>query len=118
MNELQKMDQGTNVVTFNFFDPTQFETMQRVCKMFANSELVPDMYKVSDKNPIDKATANCMIAISIAMRIGADPLMIMQNMTPIYGRPAWSSKFLIATVNTCGRFNPLQYRFTNLGRLG
>lgn len=67
MNELQKMDQGTNVVTFNFFDPTQFETMQRVCKMFANSELVPDMYKVSDKNPIDKATANCMIAISIAM---------------------------------------------------
>ena len=59
-----------------------------------------------------------MIAISIAMRIGADPLMIMQNMTPIYGRPAWSSKFLIATVNTCGRFNPLQYRFTNLGRLG
>lgn len=118
MNELQKMDQGTNVVTFNFFDPTQLETMQRVCKMFANSELVPDMYKVSDKNPIDKATANCMIAISIAMRIGADPLMIMQNMTPIYGRPAWSSKFLIATVNTCGRFNPLQYRFTNLGRLG
>ena len=86
--------------------------------MFANSELVPDMYKVSDKNPIDKATANCMIAISIAMRIGADPLMIMQNMTPIYGRPAWSSKFLIATVNTCGRFNPLQYKFTNLGRLG
>ena len=109
MNELQKMDQGTNVMTFNFFDPTQFETMQRVCKMFANSELVPDMYKVSDKNPIDKATANCMIAISIAMRIGADPLMIMQNMTPIYGRPAWSSKFLIATVNTCGRFNPLAY---------
>ena len=34
MNELQKMDQGTNVVTFNFFDPTQFETMQRVIRFF------------------------------------------------------------------------------------
>lgn len=115
--ELQKTNQG-EVVTFNFFDAAQFETMQRVCNMFANSELVPDMYKISDKNPKEKAVANCMIAISIAMRIQADPLMIMQNMVPIYGKPAWSSKFLISTVNTCGRFHPLQFKFENLGRLG
>lgn len=102
----------------NFFDPVQFETMQRVCKLFANSELVPDMYKVSEKNPLDKAIANCMIAIEIAQRIGASPLMVMQNMTPIYGKPSWSSKFLIATVNSCGRFEPLRYRFTEKGMLG
>ena len=105
-------------VGFNFFDPVQFDTMQRVCKLFASSELVPDMYKVSDKNPIEKAMANCMIAIEIAQRIGASPLMVMQNMVPIYGKPSWSSKFLVATVNTCGRFNPLQYRFTEKGMLG
>jgi hypothetical protein len=105
-------------VIFNFFDPVQFETMQRVCKMFANSELVPDMYKITDKNPIEKAMANCMIAVEMAQRIGASPLMIMQNMVIIYGRPSWSSKFLVATVNTCGRFNPLQYRFTEKGILG
>lgn len=105
-------------VVFNFFDPVQFETMQRVCNMFAKSELVPDMYKVTDKNPIDKAIANCMIAVEMAQRIGASPLMIMQNMVIIYGRPSWSSKFLVATVNTCGRFNPLQYRFTEKGMIG
>jgi hypothetical protein len=105
-------------VAFNFFDPLQFETMQRVCKMFANSELVPDMYKVTDKNPLEKAISNCMIAVEMAQRIGASPLMIMQNMVIIYGRPSWSSKFLVATVNTCGRFNPLQYRFTEKGMLG
>jgi hypothetical protein len=105
-------------VAFNFFDPVQFETMQRICKMFANSELVPDMYKVTDKNPIEKAMANCMIAVEMAQRISASPLMIMQNMVIIYGRPSWSSKFLVATVNTCGRFNPLQYRFTEKGMLG
>lgn len=104
--------------SFNFFDPVQFDTMQRVCKLFASSELVPDMYKASDKNPIEKAMANCMIAIEIAQRIGASPLMVMQNMVPIYGKPSWSSKFLVATVNTCGRFNPLQYRFTEKGMLG
>jgi hypothetical protein len=105
-------------VAFNFFDPTQFETMQRVCRMFANSELVPEMYRVSDKNSLEKAMANCMIAVEMAQRVGASPLMIMQNMVIIYGRPSWSSKFLVATVNTCGRFNPLQYRFTEKGVLG
>lgn len=127
MNELQKQGQVNGAlatqqtqspVVFNFFDPQQFETMQRVCKMFANSELVPDMYKVSEKNPESKAVANCMIAISMSMRIGADPLMIMQNMVIIYGRPSWSSKFLVATVNTCGRFNPLQFKFAKKGALG
>lgn len=126
MNEIQKTEKLGQALTvaapvqvgFNFFDPVQFETMQRVCKMFASSELVPDMYKVTDKNPIEKAMANCMIAIEIAQRIGASPLMVMQNMVPIYGKPSWSSKFLIATVNTCGRFNPLKFRFTEKGNLG
>lgn len=143
MNEIQKTNgsaivaQPQNQVGFNFFDPEQFNTMQRVCKLFANSELVPDMYKVkydqipanADENTINaikfknqvaehKAVANCMIAIEIATRIGASPLMVMQNMTPIYGKPSWSSKFLIATVNTCGRFEPLQFRFIDKGMCG
>src|SRR5674476_222055 len=84
---------------FDFFNPVQFETMQRVCKMFSSSELVPDMYKTDlalkdghAVNPENKAMANCMIAIEMAQRIGASPLMIMQNMVIIYGRPSWSSK--------------------------
>ena len=118
-NEIQKhQPQNQGVATFNFFDPIQFETMQRVSKLFASSELVPDMYKESEKNPLNKAMANCMIALEVAQRIGASPLMVMQNMYIVYGQPSWSSKFLIATVNTCGRFNPLKFKFTNLGRLG
>ncbi len=125
-NEIQKAEKQGQTLTvtapaqvgFNFFDPVQFDTMQRVCKLFASSELVPDMYKATEKNPIEKAMANCMIAIEISQRIGASPLMVMQNMVPIYGKPSWSSKFLVATVNTCGRFNPLQYRFTEKGMLG
>lgn len=111
--------QPNNVaVQFNYFDSEQFATMQRLCSMFANSELVPDMYKVSDKNPKEKAIANCMIAVETAQRIGASPLMVMQNLTIIYGRPSWSSKFLVATVNTCGRFTTLKYIIRNLGKVG
>ena len=139
-NEIAKQNQfGTTSVPamVNFFDPTQFETMQRVCKMFASSDLVPDTYKPKtkpiptnatpeavkaiqeeNKAAMDKAIANCMIAVEVATRIGASPLMVMQNMAVIYGRPSWSSKFLIATVNSCGRFEPLQFRFTDKGNIG
>ena len=144
MNELQKTNGGvmmqptiTTSPAFNFFDPVQFDTMQRVCSFFASSDLVPDNYKAqlkplpagADENTIaaikaentaikTKAIANCMIAVEVASRIGASPLMVMQNMAVIYGRPSWSSKFLIATVNSCGRFEPLQFRFTDKGALG
>lgn len=115
-NQIQTIE--TRERGLNLFDPQSLETIQRACKMFAYSELVPDMYKVSEKNPESKAIANCMIALDISNRMGASPLMVMQNLVIIYGRPSWSSKFLIATVNTCGRFNALQYEFTNLGKVG
>lgn len=107
----------TAVQQFSFFDPDQFATMQRVATMFANSELVPDMYRVTPDNPKEKAVSNCIIAIDIANRVGANVLMVMQNLVIIYGRPSWSSKFLIGTVNTCGRFEPLKFKFEELGEL-
>lgn len=132
----QQATQSTALTTsVNFFDPAQFDTAQRMSKLFAASMLVPDTYQ-TDKIAADlvakkhmqpeeaqkqasmTAVANCMIALDIATRIGASPLMVMQNLVIIYGRPSWSSKFLIATVNTCGRFEPLKFRFTEKGRLG
>lgn len=108
----------TGNFSLDLFNPSFFNTMQSICKMYASSELVPDMYQISEKNPESKAIGNCMIALEVASRIGASPLMVMQNMVPIYGRPSWSSKFLIATVNTCGRFNALKFKFENLGKVG
>jgi hypothetical protein len=115
-NEIVK--QSAQMTQFNYFDSVQFETMQRICAVFANSELVPERYRISEKNPKDKAIANCMIAVETAQRIGASPLMVMQNLDIIQGKPGWSSKFLIATINTCGRYETLQYKLTNLGKVG
>lgn len=90
-------------VQAGFFDLQSFELMQRVAKGFASSTLVPKDYQGN--------VANTMIALSMAQRIGADPMMVMQNLNIIYGRPAWSSKFLIATFNACGRFTAMRFRF-------
>lgn len=102
----------------NLFDIDQFMAAQKVSKLFAASDLVPDIYKVSEKNPESKAIANCFIAINKAHQMGLDPLTVMQNLNIVMGRPCWGSSFLIATVNSSGRFKPLKYRFTSEGKVG
>jgi hypothetical protein len=108
----------TSNTGLTFFDPKTLSETQRVAKMFAASDLVPDIYKVSAGKSEAKAIANCMIAMDIAHRIGASLLMVMQNLYTVHGNPAWKSKFLIGIINTCGRFNPLRYKFTNKGKIG
>ena len=41
----------------------------------------------------------------------------MQNLYVVYGNVGWSSKFLIAALNTCGRFSPLRYEHESEGDL-
>lgn len=73
-------------------------------ELLAESDIVPAAYK-------DKP-ANCLIAIELAIRMGSSPMLIMQSLDLIHGKPAWKAAFLIATVNVCGRFSPLRYRYT------
>lgn len=80
-----------------------WELMQRRAVAFSASTIVPANYQGRDK------LANVVIALDIADRIGANPLQVMQNLHIIQGRPSWSSSFLIATVNTCGKFTPLRF---------
>ena len=87
----------------DFFDLQGFELLQRVAKAFSSSTLVPAAYQGN--------LANCMIALNIARRLKADELMVMQNLYIVHGNPGWSSKFLIACVNTCGRFSALRYEW-------
>lgn len=84
-----------------FADSDSFAHAQRIAKMFASSDLVPATFK---GNP-----ANCVIAIEMAMRIKASPLMVMQNMYVVHGKPSWSSQFLIACINKSGLFSPIRY---------
>lgn len=116
-NQMPVQQQASQQGVVNFFDPQQFATVQRMSQLFSSSALVPDAYQQAKVGEV-QAVANCVIALDIATRIGASPLMVMQNLVIIYGRPSWSSKFLIATVNTCGRFEPLKFRFTEKGKLG
>lgn len=80
-----------------------FEQLQRAAKLLASSTLVPKEYQNN--------LPNCVIALNMANRIGADPLLVMQNLYLVHGRPGWSAQFLIATFNQCGRFTAMRFEF-------
>ena len=90
-------------VPLGFGSSQGFEQLQRAAKLLAASTLVPKDFQ--DNLP------NCVIALNMANRIGADPLLVMQNLYVVHGRPGWSSKFLIATFNQCGRFSAVKYEW-------
>jgi hypothetical protein len=106
------------IVTMGFGSLASFEFMQRTARMFAESSMVPTAYRsvitkgyganmTTEANPA--AIPNCVIALNMSQRMNADPLMIMQNLHIIEGRPSWSSQFIIAAINSCGKFSPLRF---------
>ncbi|AOI65529.1 hypothetical protein WS51_18160 [Burkholderia territorii] len=104
-----------------------FELMQRAANLLASSTLVPAAYRkviektnrygeVTESRENPNALANAVVALNMAQRMGADPLMVMQNLYIVEGRPSWSSQWIIAAVNGCGRFSPLRFDIRKLGR--
>lgn len=107
-----------------------FELSQRIAKMLSASTLVPEQYRQTIKvkagkdnfgnmlyrdEPNPNGLANCVIALNMASRLNADPLMVMQNLYLIEGRPSWSSQFIMAAINSCGRFSALRFELEDLG---
>lgn len=75
----------------------------RTAKMLSCSALVPDTYRGSPEN--------CLVAIDLGNRLGLSPLMVMQNLYVVKGKPSWSGSFCAAAINGSGRFTPLEYVF-------
>lgn len=89
-----------------FADGQSFNTALRMAQCLADSTVVPKEYQ--------KNIGNCMIAIEMASRINTSPMMVMQNLYIVNGRPAWSSQWIIAMINSSRRYKTeLQFEFGN-----
>ena len=100
---IKKSDDANFSLTQVGMATKQFELNQRMAQMYTTSTIVPATYQHN--------IGNCVIALDMANRMNANPLMVMQNIYIVHGNPAFSSKFLIATINASGRFSPLRYEF-------
>lgn len=105
-NSVAVIEQTAQVqeVTNYFGSITAFENGQRMANLFANSKFVPKAFQGD--------VGGCLIALNMANRMKADPLQVMQSLNVIYGKPSFSSAFLIACFNQLRRFTTIRYIFT------
>jgi hypothetical protein len=106
------MTETTTLTTTNnsvFSGIRAFEDAQRIAKALASSTLIPPQFQGQ------QGFANCLVALEIAGRMNISPFLCMQHLHIIHGRPNWSSAFIIAMVNGCGRFTPLRFEISGEG---
>lgn len=96
--QTQIQEVKSNEMTFN---GVSFDSLVRASTIFSKAKIIPTTYQ-------DKP-ADCFIALEMAQRMNVAPMMVMQNLYMVNGRPAWSSQFIISQINTCGKFTPLQF---------
>lgn len=89
-NKVTDFSMGIFGTSDNFVMATQ------MAKALSSSTVVPKEYQGN--------FANGLVAIEIAQRLQTSPLMVMQNLNIIQGRPSWSAQFLIAMVNGSGKY--------------
>lgn len=67
-----------------------FRESYGLAKVFSSSTLIPQQYqgKVND----------CAIAVDLAERMGVSPLMVMQNLYVVKGKPSWSGQACISFI--------------------
>lgn len=68
-----------------------FEHAQRIAIMLSKSDLIPKRFQNNVQNTI--------IALEMANRMQASPLMVMQNLYVVNGNPGFSGSFVIACLN-------------------
>ena len=95
---------GNNI----FSGSQQFALAQRMSQALASSTVVPKDYQGN--------IGNCLIALEMANRLNTSPLMVMQNLYIVNGRPAWSSQYIIAMINSSKKYKTeLQFHIENIG---
>jgi hypothetical protein len=114
-------------VTVDFFSKNGFELACRISKALSTSDAVPAQFRqflekkekgggvTLVENPA--AIGNCLVAMEVSRSVGLSVIAVMQNADVIQGKLRWSSKFQIAAINASGRFSPLKFKLTNLGRI-
>jgi len=102
-SELKLVQQTENV----FSGSEQFALAQRQASALSASSIVPEAYRNS--------VPNCIVALEMSHRLGISPLMVMQNLYIVKGKPSWAGSFIIAMLNSCGRFSPLRFDMSGAG---
>ncbi|MDR7815150.1 hypothetical protein [Lacrimispora sp.] len=103
-NEIIQSEPTRGLSTGVFSNPESFQEIYNIGKMFASSSLVPQAYQ---GKPMD-----CTIAVDMANRMGVNPMMVMQNLYVVQGKPSWSGQACTSMIMASGKFKNVRHVYT------
>lgn len=89
-------EQHTGITENSFANRESFQALFDMGKMFSVSNLVPQNYQ---GKPMD-----CAIAVDMANRMGVSPMMVMQNLYVVKGKPTWSGQACMSMIKGSSEF--------------
>lgn len=95
--QTEATDLSTQVNTQNLLQNTKaLAIVSRIADRYANSSMVPDTYRGKPDN--------CFVAVELASRMDVSPVLVMQNLYIVQGKPSWAGQACKALIDGCGKF--------------
>lgn len=98
-----KEHKSTELSANPFNSTDDFKNYWNMAKMLASSDMIPQAYQ---NKPM-----NVVIALEQAQRMNTSPLMVMQNLYIVKGKPSWSGQACSMIVNGCGLFENVKLNY-------
>lgn len=102
--ELKVVEENHELYANPFSSAEGFQKIYDIGKMFAASTLVPQAYQ---NKPMD-----CTIAVDMANRMGISPMMVMQNLYIVKGKPQWSGQACTSLIMASNKFKDIHHVYT------
>ncbi len=85
-------------------DRNQFNQLLRAADMLSKTSIIPQTYQGKPQD--------CFVAIEMATRMGVSPMVVMQNMYVVKGKPSWAGQACTMLINSCGKFRDVKHIYT------
>ena len=87
-----------------FQNKESFDMVLRGAMALSKSTIVPAAYQGKPEN--------CFVAIDMANRMNVSPMIVMQNLYVVQGKPSWSGQACKMLIENCNRFINLKHIYT------
>ena len=102
---LAVVEQTTELATNSVWENKDaFNQILRAADMLSKTSIIPQSYQGKPQD--------CFVAIEMANRMGVSPMVVMQNMYVVKGKPSWAGQACTMLINSCGKFKDVKHIYT------
>ena len=99
------VEQATQLTTNSVWEnKDSFNQLLHVANMLSQTSIIPQSYQGKPQD--------CFVAIEMANRMGVSPMVVMQNMYVVKGKPSWAGQACTMLINSCGKFKDVKHIYT------